>query len=1414
MKNFTNNSSTLSEISEYSDMQIDKKSVIDDIQQTFDIRKNNISYDDKTKILYFSDVGDMPYTVVLRNAEGLDEVDKEVLDIMVDESYQLVYTPKYTRDELKGVKAEIRGLYYPKNNEVNYNPRKKTVTFVDDRGMSYSVDLSDYEVFEYPDDVYVLNTVEIDPVPKYTMDELKSVFAEIQERYNIEKVDIGYDYPYDILFTACDKMGYYVMDYRLDLSQYETYIYDDIPYVPKKTVLDYEPLYTIDELIDIEEYIENKYPGKNSFSMNNVWCEYATFKYDNKVYFIDFGGATVYRINGRFYAISENDINIHEDGLIPITQYYADKYCISEEDIVLSDNTISFTGINGVKYSAAVNDEIITFNTFPGINFVKASYNQLAVPEKTSSLPENYYRAVKQIQRLTGLTIDTDIVQDERYYILVLGTAIPFDAGVIYTKYDSVYTTPEDFMNGLLKMFPINVKEELESMGFGELRNNSGTAVYTPIGYNTNTKKMTLFGKELDIEKAIYVGEKGNRNTNSNLGSVLVNAFSVAFNSSLIKSDDIKNYICAYYNFNSSVCSVNGYTVTFMDHVFSIGDDIGYNAVTMGGVRFIRKEYVELQISAILEDIIDAGDAVVSLASYVGESSKDLFNAMSYNTSSNILYVGGSEISDEDIIYDPNVEADSYTSYIDYVRDSAYISPDVLAEVVDENRIQPTTVITVPIDSRPVSNQYFKLLTEIGGDNCEVITEGLDGGMNLQSKPISVEYTKFTIGNSVDTRASLLQKVNSIVGNKTIIINTASCFTNGLIGSRMPTSYYGLDENGKNKEAIEDLTFKSSGDGNAFIDTWIDYLEELHAVINEQGSDSRIYVHCAIPRTEPGAHLGNCTHARPGNNNGTWAEKAWEFESDGLGLSYFKDPNNYQTTSCRDILREWSYLENKYLHTKKDDGTHGLEDYEWNCLVHYNEMYRYNDSPYRTDIFNAYNNLYVNAEYFIIKLMECVSNGVIDELIIGVDDINFPEFYNNDVSFDKGSVKYSFAQTCLDNIMNYHINNLQEIDNINDSIECCAEHINYLLGTDETPQVIYARDLTRRMHRTPKYVNYALYGTGSMDNVGQYDIDTISDVLRKTQNFITNTSYYYYDDPNEYSKPRDYINNAVHEVGEMHTFIRCDEKIKNENDAIIAAKSIYNAFNDPYADSSDSHPRRFNDGNINMCILDSALGGENPNGDNSKWLYEKVGADWLLLHTLKNVYSNSLNDDNYSHNSISQLAAYSAWNTVGNSIGVGLAHAQVFGIMDSTYDNMDQQKAKSIIEAHIKMLAIHLLEDALYNRMKQACEMFSDTYAKVSTLDRDIYILRIILNDVRDIYQKSEIETAGATADGEDGKEDVYGGRAWVFDRFKDPGCIHRFNNYSYEISDIGLSSVDLPWKRKFECFIELNAEVNNITQN
>ena len=58
---------------------------------------------------------------------------------------------------------------------------------------------------------------------------------------------------------------------------------------------------------------------------------------------------------------------------------------------------------------------------------------------------------------------------------------------------------------------------------------------------------------------------------------------------------------------------------------------------------------------------------------------------------------------------------------------------------------------------------------------------------------------------------------------------------------------------------------------------------------------------------------------------------------------------------------------------------------------------------------------------------------------------------------------------------------------------------------------------------------------------------------------------------------------------------------------------------------------------------------------------------------------------------ITELACYSAWNTNANAIGLGTAHAQVYGITKETTENPE-----AFLKAHLNLLAIHCGEDGFY----------------------------------------------------------------------------------------------------------------------
>jgi len=133
---------------------------------------------------------------------------------------------------------------------------------------------------------------------------------------------------------------------------------------------------------------------------------------------------------------------------------------------------------------------------------------------------------------------------------------------------------------------------------------------------------------------------------------------------------------------------------------------------------------------------------------------------------------------------------------------------------------RPATVITAPLDGRPISNEYLENLVKMGGDrfipaNKKYLDKGFD-------KPLN---GKWISGDSQALRTSILEQVK-MHDNKetTVIINTSSYITRDLVGSRIPQNY--------NKRSITKALYD------------LDYLTNHH-------KKPRYYVHVMIPRIIP-----------------------------------------------------------------------------------------------------------------------------------------------------------------------------------------------------------------------------------------------------------------------------------------------------------------------------------------------------------------------------------------------------------------------------------------------------------------------------------------------------------------------------------------------------------------------------------
>lgn len=521
-------------------------------------------------------------------------------------------------------------------------------------------------------------------------------------------------------------------------------------------------------------------------------------------------------------------------------------------------------------------------------------------------------------------------------------------------------------------------------------------------------------------------------------------------------------------------------------------------------------------------------------------------------------------------------------------------------------------IITVPTDKRPISGEYLSNLVNMGGDYYHSIDRNL-----LDAGPNGGSYGSFKWGFAKSSliRANLYSLMGCFDPNlTTVILNTPSYINGGLVGSRMPDRYNEVS--------------------NALYD--IDTLTSSY-------SEAYYILHAPMPRTIPDPRFD------------------WPGIRDH-GLKYFYNIHKGVNDSSNDenfdqLLLEWGYVSDKL------SSGYSAEPWETMFLNYFYPKYHSNAaSEFKRDgisYVSWYHKLYVFAAGMITALIYRIRYGTINELVIGLDDITVPSFIEDNknepwVLKDRNNniIKFSWELGYLNKIKEYHTSlfgrsSVRQAEIGND------EAINYIAGVDEIPQMIYARDLTRRTGFATKFVVDYCHDPNpnlSKNYQGPYDNLKTSDVIKQRLNFVLKRGLNHFD-----AKVfRLFIHCSNAEGPLKENYFTKDSSNMPGKDAMDFARSI---FEHQYGSSTGTKE------NVGLLELGS------------------FGTDLALFDALGMIPGHMR----------TQLCCYSSWNTIGNAAGLGIAQAQVFGIID--YYNATED----MIRHHTKLLAQRLIEDALYN---------------------------------------------------------------------------------------------------------------------
>ncbi|MEA5085573.1 MAG: DUF4127 family protein [Lachnospiraceae bacterium] len=593
-----------------------------------------------------------------------------------------------------------------------------------------------------------------------------------------------------------------------------------------------------------------------------------------------------------------------------------------------------------------------------------------------------------------------------------------------------------------------------------------------------------------------------------------------------------------------------------------------------------------------------------------------------------------------------------------------------------------STIITAPLDSRPISTKYLGNLVALSGDSFIVA-----GKNNLDYFASDNSVNRFADSEKVREDLLLLAKNNNNA-DTTFIINTSSALTGGLVGSRSDVNYEKLDEG----------------------------LADLFNIMHRYSNPS-YYVHLVMPRNLPESR-GN---------------KIWPDDTPVRGLGYYYleyNPNceqiqtineSYSSVSPSQALMEWGYVEGK----KTELGIDALSSWEQKYLEYFTQNYC------SSEMYNSYTQKYIlpfKATSEIFKsIIRWQKMGDVDEIIIGNDDSQLPAFisflYSNTdssgwIQLEDGSpIKYSFARTYLkgsaDSIY-YYIDKAYGYGEKDLSLKGTSHKVNFLFGLDEIPQMIYARDLAKRQKLSAniEVVNYV-----NSQTVESYDVLNPNQLLKNDLNYLNAGQ------KKSKEKTDMYVFDYAGDISE-----------KTQTAAAQMTKSL-------------------NDGkNVGLIEL---------------YTYDTIntGTNQLFRRLM-------VNSPNGEEISITNLSAFSAWNTNANAIGLGLAHAQVYSIAKES-----NPSKKTFVEAQIKMLAQHILEDGIY-------------FGQVrNQLTREKY------NPLKHTQPNNKRLYDALAAN-------------LLMERFRETEYIVSGENYA--VDECSLKEWGFPWNRLFDCYIDIAATASN----
>lgn len=605
----------------------------------------------------------------------------------------------------------------------------------------------------------------------------------------------------------------------------------------------------------------------------------------------------------------------------------------------------------------------------------------------------------------------------------------------------------------------------------------------------------------------------------------------------------------------------------------------------------------------------------------------------------------------------------------------------IIFSVIFSSAVYANTVITAPIDSRPISTDYLANLAAINNDKLEYADK-----KNLDY--FSVNDADNYIGNSTAVRqeiANLTSQHNT--AGTTVIINTSSYITNGLVGSRCGVNYADCED------AIADL-------------------KSLVSAYREP----KYYINIQMPRVLPETRFNTIW---PDDNKVKGI--AWYYlEHNPEYPNYNELMTGYAEVTPTQLLTEYGYIYNKI----DENGYASLTAWEKDFYHAMRKNYD-NRQNYKACIEN-YKLPFEKVKRIFAESLKLQKAGLIDDIVVSNDDLQLPAsityLYNNGgnegdwIKSEKNSaIKYSYARTAMqiaNDCINNQITNAYGMGEKGLAQYGQSSKVNIIYGTDEIPQLIYARSLAQRKKCI---ANFDVCWNELQSSVAAYDVKNPHTIMKTDIAFASGG-----------------LSASGYTDKKFRLYVWDYSKNFNQLDYI-------NMMNKDYREGR------------NVGLIELFSSGTLNTGDNSvfrKLLATKPGERTMTL---------------------AQLKAYSAWNTNGNAIGLGIAHAQVYAIAEQTSDSRT-----GLINAQAKMLGQHIYEDGIYTcEVKRLLSNKGFKPAGDDLVNSTMLYSMLHTDEVNRVFKISD----------------------------------YKLGDKTYCISKFDISRCCFPWGRTFDCYIDINVD-------